>query len=209
MDAELTLPYNIIDHFASDPTMDPPASVASPPKRKRKAAKKVEVSTSVHFAVTKLSTYPDLDRGLVFNCIQTFQREFDIASYCVGMGNDRVLCYIKFNKPVNFDTVLGLMMTASKNSEYSINPLNSKTKQKNMLCSIYKQDRKPLECLSIEEKHLVPFHLLLPSWLENYVDKQLDLSDPFLLTYAGNFSYLRALVDNQNVTKREEEDEEN
>lgn len=196
-------------YLADDPMMNPSTNACRPTPRKRKlAVRKDEVTTSSYFGVTKLATYADLDKGLVFNCLETFQNEFNIDSYCVGAGNDRVLCYIKFKKAVDYDVVLGLMLTASKNSEYAINPLSSKTKQKNMLCSIYKQDKMPLERLNVEERHLVPFTLLLPSWLAKYVDKQLDLSDPFLLAYASNFPYLSALVSSQSAKREKEEEEE-
>lgn len=132
---------------------------------------------------------------MVFNAVTTFALDFSITNFCVAGGKDKIMCYLRFEKPTDMDAVLSLMLTCSKTGEYVIVPLSTKLRQKNFLVNMYKLDPRPIENLNVEERLSIPFHYLLPNFLEKYVHNEVDLSDPFLLKYSSSYNFLVASID--------------
>ena len=204
MEAEPTQPT--VATSPAEPKPVPPSSrPPGPPKMKQRkiapAKQNRKVGLFQSYAVTKASEHPLLDRAYMQNCLMVFTKDLDLRNYCVGFTEDSINVYLKFRYPVAHDHVAGLMMSESPTGKHQIYALESKTKIKNFLTNIYKNDHMPGENLASNEKHLVPFDLLLPAFLSKYADKPLDLQDDFLLKFAPNFAYIAARVSSQAPVK--------
>lgn len=165
-------------------------------RKRRRQTKRKEVSECACYGVWIPSETAELDAGLVLTGLAAFKKDYEIEHHCIAWRDEGVRLFIRFAKSVNNDFVLGLMTTLFPTGTRTIVPLPTKTLKKNFLTELYTYNNRPFQNLPIEDKLVIPFELVLPSWLDYYKHNIIDLEDKFLIHHAHLYPYISARLMN-------------